>query len=245
MITTSDVKTTFEPVPYGENSKTHPAIRFVLKWFKCLHDNVGVSTIILTLVVYSALCLWFCGTVLGSASLLNQSIAYGCLVVIILFPFCCMVILVYCGNWAQRIYDHCYDDTTRPLLFETVRIEQIEQFLSVGDLEDFGPGYLVRTRDDEYFVIMSQALESFDQLPDGEDYPLELLPEILELDLNHHSKELIEIRGFGRMIPADDIDTVCVRDLPLQDFPAFRIFSRESLSREVLGMLRASDVHTD
>lgn len=240
MITTSGVKIINEPLPYGEDLRTHPAIRALLRWLIYLHSEMVIVTIIVMVVLYCSLAVWSCYCLRGSPDRLDALFALPTLIIwSIPVTFVVPVILGFafssCGRWAQRVANRCIDGVTRPVQIETVRIEYIERVLSVANLEDFGPGFLVRTRDDEYVYLMSQE---FDMLtgdrPDVEDNPVADFPEILELDLDYLSKDILAIRGSGRLIPADEFGSVDFGELPMNDLPSMRVISKDSLSPDVL-----------
>lgn len=164
-----------------------------------------------------------------------------CVLTILIFPFACLAGLTYLGSKCHHIYHQCYDGSTRPLQIKTVRIEGIERLILVADLEDFGPGYLVRTAHDEYFLVISEGLDQFshrDDEADDEDWEfVDQLPEILELDMATVSEEIIAIRGSGKMILADQSEKVRLVDLALMELPAFRIYFEDELSAEVMRKL--------
>jgi len=246
MISTIQTKTISEPIPYGENSRTHPVIRFALKAINSLNGGMLAPTVLVLCVLYFASFLWIFSTVYGGKSLLYPSFKYISLIALLPFVVVNGFVLENLRKWGHRVYHQCYDGATRQLFIETIQVEGIERLIRVADLEDFGPGYLGRTRDQEYFFLMSQNLfDLLNSIDDGttesevDEYPTRQLPEVLELTLA--SNELIGVRGSGSPVLADELEMVSVCDLPLKEFLSFCILPREGLSAEVLTMFETAE----
>ncbi len=239
MITKSEAKTIFEPAPYGESSQTHPAIRFLLKLLTYACNESLVTTIILMVMLYVILLGWLGWRLWGSHDLYGPLspflIAITCSALITyVVPIVSMSVLQSLGGWVARVHSDCRAGAVRPLLLETVRIEQIEQLVPV-DLERGWPGYLVRTRDDEFFFFRIQ--QSGDWMAEHQEaFTRSELPEILEVDLNQTSGDLLAVRGLGQMVAADDRVQIDPNDLPFEDYRDFCVFPKDRLSREILGL---------
>lgn len=151
MISTIQTKTVSEPIPYGENSRTHPVIRFVLKAVNSLNGGMLAPTALVLCVLYFASFLWIFITVYGAKSLQYPSFKYISLIAGLPIVVVCGFVLENLRNWGHRVYHQCYDGATRQLFIETMRIEGIERLIPVTDMKHCGPAYLGRTRDQEYF----------------------------------------------------------------------------------------------
>lgn len=114
----------------------------------------------------------------------------------------------------------------------TVRFEGICKVMHVDDLEDCGPGFLLRTRDDEYIYLATQMFEDMCashgaiDLDEGGD-TLDHLSEICEVDVLTEAQEIIAIRLEGDSIPV--CGSVSVTQLPVDFERGFAILSKEEL----------------
>lgn len=101
---------------------------------------------------------------------------------------------------------------------DRVLIENIVRAVPVYELEDFGPGYIVETKEQERIYIAGQIVGEIDD--DGES-----LRDTIWFEANSVSHEILDIAANGARISIDAAG-VDVNDLPLTDvYTGYQILS--------------------